>query len=262
MEIREVQPSVHLIAYTKTIDDKGPEAVVASAAKLCYSKTDAKTLLDNADDKKNQAFIERLSSLGHQSPFEHASFTFAIEGISRSCSHQLVRHRIASYSQQSQRYVDLENTFGVVVPNDIKENEVAYQEFMRIVKADIASYVAIRDALVMKYNKINSQNEKNNLKKALENARSILPNACETKIVVTMNARSLLNFFKERCCMRAQDEIRTLAYLMLDEVLDVAPYLFSKSGAPCVYGPCPEGSMSCGQKQKPREKQLLLNKKG
>ena len=116
--------------------------------------------------------------------------------------------------------------------------------------------------LYAKYNKINSQNEKNNLKKALENARSILPNACETKIVVTMNARSLLNFFKERCCMRAQDEIRTLAYLMLDEVLDVAPYLFSKSGAPCVYGPCPEGSMSCGQKQKPREKQLLLNKKG
>ena len=260
MEIKEVRPKAKLIAYTKTIDNRGPEAVVAAAAKLCYSKTDAATLLENATDEKDAAFIKRLSNLGHESPLEHANFTFAIEGISRSCSHQLVRHRIASYSQQSQRYVDLENTFKVVVPEEIKSDMKAYETFISSVKKDIEDYVAIRDALVEKYNQQSDENSKAKLKKALENARSVLPNACETKIVVSMNARSLLNFFRHRCCNRAQDEIRELAIIMLDEVLEVAPGLFSRAGAPCVYGLCSEGAMSCGQKQQPRPRQLVKKK--
>ena len=260
MEIKEVRPKAKLIAYTNTIDNRGPEAVVAAAAKLCYSKTDAATLLENATASKDASFIKRLSDLGHESPLEHASFTFAIEGISRSCSHQLVRHRIASYSQQSQRYVDLEDTFRVVVPKEIKDSPEAYQIFISSVTKDLIDYVAIRDSLVENYNKENDENKKANLKKALENARSVLPNACETKIVVTMNARSLLNFFKHRCCNRAQDEIRELAIIMLDEVLEVAPELFGYAGAPCAYGVCPEGAMSCGKKQQPRPKQLLKKK--
>jgi thymidylate synthase (FAD) len=256
MEIKEVKPSAKLIAYTKTIDNRGPEAVVAAAAKLCYSKTDASTLLDNSTPEKDAAFIERLNSLGHESPYEHATFTFAIEGISRACSHQLVRHRIASYSQQSQRYVDLSDTFSVVVPDEIKNDPKAYAVFMESIKKDIADYITIKDELTKKYDEVNDAQSKASLKKAIENARYLLPNACETKVVMTMNARSLNNFFKERCCNRAQDEIRSLAYIMLDEVLDVAPDLFINSGAPCIKGPCPEGKMTCGHPQKRLVKQI------
>ena len=90
-------------------------------------------------------------------------------------------------------------------------------------------------------------------KQALEDARYILPNACETKIMVTMNARSLLNFFNKRSCNRAQWEIRHLSDLMLAEVRKVAPILFLKAGAPCTYGKCPEGEMTCGQPRKPED---------
>lgn len=250
MEIREAKPRVKLIAYTKTIDGRGPEAVVASAAKLCYSKSDASTILNKSNDETDATFIEKLNSLGHFSPYEHAYFTFAIDGISRACSHQLVRHRIASYSQQSQRYVDLSDTFSVIVPDEVKNNPEAYQTFMESIKRDIEDYKIIKEELESKYNKTDDSNRKASIKKAIEDARYLLPNACETKIVMTMNARSLDNFFKERCCNRAQTEIRTLAYMMLDEVKEVAPDLFINAGAPCIKGPCPEGTMSCGHPYK------------
>lgn len=115
--------TVKLIAHTPN-----PEQVVAAAAKLCYSPSKVENILEGLDEEKSRSFVEMLSSLGHESPMEHVSFTFGIDGISRACSHQLVRHRIASYSQQSQRYVD-GNSFGFVIPPAISECPQALQAY-------------------------------------------------------------------------------------------------------------------------------------
>lgn len=256
MEIREVKPKVKLIAFTKTIDDNGPTSVVAASAKLCYSKSDAVTILEGSSKEKDSKFIANLVDLGHESPFEHAYYTFAIEGISRSCSHQIVRHRIASYSQQSQRYVDMSDIFSVVVPDNIKEDPVAYKAYMDSVRKDIDAYITIKNELVEKYNSYDDSKKKANIKKAIEDARYLLPNACETKMVMTMNARSLNNFFRERCCERAQSEIRDVAYQMLNEVVKVSPDLFVNSGPGCVRGHCPEGKMSCGNPKELLDEQV------
>lgn len=267
-KIKPATPTVKLVAYTQTPNQEGPEVVVALAAKLCYSKVGVNEMMEKMTPESTQKFIHHLISLGHESPFEHASFTFYIEGISRACSHQLVRHRIASYSQQSQRYVDLSDTFRYIIPEEIKGNEKAIQLYEKSILEDVNHYKEIYGALYEGYTKDLIEPSKDTLnklkKKALENARFALPNACETKIMVTMNARSLFHFFEERLCMRAQEEIRKVASQMLDSVLEVAPNIFVKAGPSCVFGPCKEGSMSCGRKQKPKEaqeKQLkLLNK--
>lgn len=184
-----------------------------------------------------------MSDLGHQSPLEHITFTFGIEGVSRSLTHQLVRHRIASYSQQSQRYVNISKP-QYVTPSDITEDEdikYIYDNTMEIIWK---SYIELTDKLKAKYLK-QGYDSNSAEKKAIENARYVLPNACETKIIVTMNARSLLNFFEERCCNRAQDEIRDLAKEMLRLVKNICPTIFNKAGASCVRGQCKEGAMSC-----------------
>lgn len=254
---------VYLLAYTvpiNTMDDsKNPERVIAAAGKLCYSKSDIIDLYNGLTDEATEKFVHMLSEMGHESPIEHISFTFGIEGISRTCSHQIVRHRLASYSQQSQRYVDLQNSFNYIIPEAIKNNEKARTLYEESMKNDMDVYKKITESLIEEYTKgVTDKNEIRNLtKKALEDSRFALPNACETKIIVTMNARTLLNFFKERCCNRAQWEIRDVATQMLDLVLDVAPNVFSKAGAPCVFGKCPEGKMSCGNRQRPREKQKI-----
>ena len=206
-----------------------PETVIAMAAKLCYSKSDVDKLktavLTNEDNAK---FIEKLKEMGHESPFEHVTFTFAIEGISRTLTHQLVRHRIASYSQKSQRYVS-ENDFEYIVPPSIARDSQAKEKFENLM-------CTIRQA----YNELASMDIPK------EDARYVLPNATETKIIVTMNARSLFNFFSLRCCTHAQWEIRQLANLMLAEVQKVAPILFKNAGASCKKGYCPEEGRSCG----------------
>jgi len=261
--MEEVKAKVYLLAHTvpvNTIDgSKNPERVVAAAGKLCYSKSDILNLYNGLDDEATGNYIEMLNGLGHQSPIEHISFTFGIEGISRTCSHQIVRHRIASYSQQSQRYVDLQNSFSYIIPEAIRNNEKAKLLYEKSMLADMDTYKEITEALVSEYtNGITDKKQISALtKKALEDSRFALPNACETKIIVTMNARTLLNFFKERCCNRAQWEIRDVANQMLDLVLEVAPNVFSKAGAPCVFGRCPEGKMSCGIKQEPKPAQLI-----
>ena len=196
-------------------------------------------------------FIDMLANIGHGSPFEHASFTFGIEGISRACSHQLVRHRIASYSQQSQRYVD-GTKFDFVTPPEIAKNE----------KALVAGY--IREAtgncddtdeeVIENYRNENKAKFNAFVKKANEDARFILPNASTTKIVCTFNARSLENFFAHRCCNRAQWEIRDVAEQMLKQCLEVAPHLFKNCGPACLFGACPEGKMSCGKMKEVRKK--------
>lgn len=255
MNLQPVQPKVTLLGYSKPIDSDNPERLVASAAKLCYSKSSPSTLLDGLDDKKTEEFLSRLSNYGHFSPTEHISFTFGIEGISRACSHQIVRHRIASYSQQSQRYVDLSSaeTIGFVVPEDIKDNEELLEKYINSVKMEFDFYQAAIDSFEEKYKsemygdeEITKKQATAIHKKALEDARYLLPNACETKLVMTMNARSLFNFFSERCCERAQWEIRDVANQMLEITSSIAPTLFENAGAPCISGKCPEGAMSCG----------------
>ena len=260
--MEDVRAKVYLLAHTVPVNthDKSlnPERVVAAAGKLCYSKRNVIDLYHGLDDSETEKFVRMLSSMGHESPIEHISFTFGIEGISRTCSHQIVRHRIASYSQQSQRYVDLQNSFNYILPEAIRNNSKAKELYVNSIIYDMEVYREITKALVDEYTKGITDKKQIGLltKKALEDARFALPNACETKIIVTMNARTLLNFFRERCCSRAQWEIRDVANQMLDLVLEVAPNVFAKAGASCVFGSCPEGKMSCGIKQKPREKQL------
>ena len=218
-----VQPNVILIAHT-------PEAekVVAMAAKICYAKdVSIKKLQKKINDNDVSAFITKLLESGHESPFEHISFTFGIEGISRACSHQLVRHRMASFSQRSQRYC-FEDGFNYIEPEDINENEDEdkfFRDFMRHSKEV--------------YSKLIDKGVKP------EDARMVLPNACETKIIVTMNARELLHFFKLRCCKRAQKEIREVAFMMKNICRKVAPNVFQYAGPNCLKGYCTEGENSC-----------------
>jgi thymidylate synthase (FAD) len=222
-----------------------PEATIATAAKLCYSNKSIHDLTLKASDDDAAEFIDRLMSLGHESPIEHVTFTFGIEGISRSCSHQLVRHRIASYSQKSQRYVN-EAQFEYVTPEAIEEDpmtEAVYDETMMFIQE---RYDAIREVLISRYVK-RGMDKKDAEKKANEDARMVLPNACCTSIIVTMNIRSLFNFFKHRCCNRAQWEIREMADEMYKLCYAVAPNIFKYAGPGCVTGRCTEGKMSCGK---------------
>lgn len=238
---------VKLIEHTPN-----PEKVIASAAKLCYSAVGIDDILEDLDDKKTEGFLGRLMSYGHASPIEHVSFTFAVEGISRSLTHQLVRHRIASYSQQSQRYVKL-NQFEYIIPPAINNDERAKKVFIEAMEKSQKAYDEIVDLLKEKHIKEGMKSSSAE-KKAIEDARYVFPNACETKIVLTMNARSLMNFFQHRCCNRAQWEIHALGDEMLRQVRKVAPILFKSAGPSCVMGGCPERSMTCGKINKVREK--------
>ena len=259
---------VTLLAHTPD-----PEQTVAMAAKLCYSPSGIEDIREGLTEEKTASFINMLASLGHASPTEHASFTFGIEGISRACSHQLVRHRIASYSQQSQRYVD-GTKFDFVTPPAVAANPRALDAYNRVIDAQAQAYREIRDALAAGYiNEYLGEVQQGSdeeiiaafretdkaqcaafIKKANEDARFILPNASTTKIVCTFNARSLENFFAHRCCNRAQWEIREVAEQMLLQCREVAPHLFSHCGPSCLFGPCPEGKMCCGRQKEMREK--------
>lgn len=245
---------VTLISHTPN-----PEATVAAAAKLCYSPSTIETIMDGLTPEKTASFVEMLSEIGHESPIEHVSFTFGVEGISRACSHQLVRHRIASYSQKSQRYVS-EDSFEYVIPPEVEAIPEAKEEFIRQMETIDEGYKRLANLLTEQHKKVfisegleEKEAEKRAKKKAFEDARFLLPNACETKIVVTMNARSLMNFFRHRCCNRAQWEIKEVADQMLSLVLGVAPNLFKNAGPSCVSGGCPEGKMTCGKIKEVRE---------
>ncbi|NLX61921.1 MAG: FAD-dependent thymidylate synthase [Tissierellia bacterium] len=246
---------VELLRYTPD-----GEKLIASAAKLCYSPVGISSIEDNLDEKSTNKFLNMLMNLGHESPIEHISFTFGIEGVSRSLTHQLVRHRIASYSQQSQRYVKLDQ-FEYVIPPSIEGNEEAKKLFIEAMEKDQEYYNRLSEILFNEnYKRLLAEGLEDKEarlkaeKEAIEDARYVFPNACETKIVVTMNARSLLHFFNIRCCLRAQWEIRALATEMLRLVKGVYPTLFKKAGPSCVAGPCPEGSMTCGKIVEVRER--------
>ncbi len=230
-----------------------PEKTIATAAKLCYSPCDIDTISDDLTPEKIESFVTMLASIGHESVMEHVSFTFGIEGISRACSHQLVRHRIASYSQKSQRYVN-EDGFEFITPPEIAADAEAKAEFDRSMAALTESYSKIASILTEKHTKTfmeqgmeEKEARSKAVKKANEDARFVLPNACETKIVVTMNVRSLFNFFRHRCCSRAQWEIKAVADEMLKLCREVAPNVFRNAGPSCLAGKCPEGKMTCGK---------------
>lgn len=209
-----------------------PECTVAMSARLCYSPIGAAQLEEKISDEQAAKLVRKLVSMGHLSTLEHVTFTFAIEGVSRVLTHQLVRHRIASYSQQSQRYVK-EHDFETIMPRSIASKPEAKKKFEKL----MGEIQGLYDEFI-------------SMDIPAEDARYILPNATETKIVCTFNARSLLNFFSLRCCTRAQWEIRALANEMLRQCKEVAPVIFENAGPTCVSeGVCHEGAMSCGRLQ-------------
>ena len=212
-----------------------PEEVVALGARLCYSKARVDDLLDKVEAKDQTEFVHKIMSMGHDSVLEHASFTFGIEGVSRTLLAQITRHRVASFSVQSQRYVSYEKSFGYIVPPKIEAlGADAVAEFERQMDTMHQWYVQWQEKL--------GTGEGGN-----EDARFVLPGACETRMMVTMNVRELRHFFSLRMCSRAQWEIRTLANEMHRLCMEVAPALFENAGPACLRGACPEGEKTCGK---------------
>lgn len=241
-----------------------PEHTIASAARLCYSPSSIDDIREGLTEEKTAAFVDMLAEIGHESPIEHASFTFGVEGVSRSLLAQLTRHRIASFSVQSQRYV-AESHFEYVLPPEIEAIPEAAARYRAAMEEDQQHYEALTAILKAKHREeflaagmAEKAADRAAEKKAIEDARFVLPNACTTKLIVTMNARSLMNFFHHRCCNRAQWEIRELADRMLAECAAVAPHLFKNAGPSCVSGACPEGKMTCGKIVEMREKYRKL----
>lgn len=238
-----------------------PEKLIAAAAKLCYSHVGIEDIMEGLESQNTDRFLGMLMDMGHESPIEHVSFTFAVEGVSRVLTHQLVRHRIGcSYSQQSQRYVKLEQ-FEYIIPPEIEKVPQAKELFVKAMEEDQQTYNKIVEVLFKEHfdrliaeGKTEKQAKASAEKSSIEDARYVFPNACETKIVFTMTARALMNFFRHRCCNRAQWEIREMAEEMLSQVKAVAPTLFKNAGPSCLVEACPEGSMSCGKIVAVREK--------
>lgn len=209
-------------------------------ARLCYSASSIDEIAKGVAEKDQSAFIDKVVSMGHLSTVEHAVFTFGIEGVSRSLLAQITRHRIASFSVQSQRYVGIKmpegQTFGYIIPPAIKalgkEAEEDFSKQMQIIQGWYNEWA----------DKLGGQGES-----VFEDARFVLPNAAETKILCTMNARELRHFFALRCCNRAQWEIRELAWRMLALAKEAAPHIFANAGPACISSICPEGKRSCGK---------------
>ena len=213
-----------------------PDELVALGARLCYSKADFEKMREFVEGNDQNVYVQKVMERGHLSVTEHAVFTFAVEGVSRALLAQLTRHRIASFSVQSQRYVSMENEFEYVIPPSIKalgaEEEAEYRREME----------QMHEWYCMWQKKLGKSGESSN-----EDARFVLPNAASTRLLVTMNARELLHFFSLRCCKRAQWEIREMAWAMLKACKEVAPAIFEYAGPGCLNASCPEGKYSCGK---------------
>jgi thymidylate synthase (FAD) len=231
--------SVTLLQHTPD-----PERAVAIAGRLCYAPVSAAELQHEMSDDEVAKLVRILVRSGHHSALEHASFTFAVDGVSRACTHQIVRHRLASYNQQSQRYVNFGHADSFVVPPSISANPEAEAVFLQAMEQARAAYDRLVDI---------GLNEGRKRESVQEDARFVLPNAAETKIVITMNVRELRHFFQVRCCRRAQWEINELAWRMRGMVREVSPNLFEGTGPNCLYGVCGEGKMTCGNPYKPED---------
>lgn len=216
---------VKLLAYTQNAD-----AICAAAGNSCYSERPSYEIVEDINSEK---VLSRIVGMGHHSVIEHAVFTFSVEGVSRALTHQLVRHRVASYSQQSQRYVSMKEP-SYVTPHTVQDDPEALKVFEDTMAEIWAAYGKLESMGI-----------------PAEDARYLLPNGCTTNITITMNARELLHFFSLRCCNRAQWEIREMADKMLELCREVSPVIFRDAGPPCVRGPCPEGKLSCGKPRRP-----------
>jgi thymidylate synthase (FAD) len=219
-------------------------SLIYAAFRQCYSPGFAgdfwpRLVAGEVPIEKQSEFVESILASGHESPIEHVSFTFAVEGVSRALTHQLVRHRLASYSQQSQRYVD-GSDFGYILPPAIARIPEARERFEAFMAEVGRAYRDLKGLLEAKGR---------TGPKANEDARFVLPQAAESKIVLTMNCRSLLHFFELRCCERAQWEIRKMAFRMLALCREELPVIFRAAGPKCErLGYCPEGEkFSCGK---------------
>jgi thymidylate synthase (FAD) len=213
---------LQLVAWTPQ-----PDRTCAAAARLCYSDEPLERKRDKLKESQVTALIDRVLRNGHLSVLEHACFTFSASGLSRACTHQLVRHRLASYSQQSQRHICADRSEAVIPPSVRRDTEAA--ELFRTSMAE--SSQAYAKLLKMGI--------------PLEDARYLLPQAFSSRILFTMNGRQLRHFFHQRCCERAQWEIRGLAWLVLQKAQEVAPRIFALAGPPCFEGPCPEVDSPC-----------------
>lgn len=212
---------VTLLACTQNAD-----AICAAAGNSCYSE---RSSADIVDDIESEKVLSRIVGMGHHSVIEHAVFTFSVEGVSRALTHQLVRHRVASFSQQSQRYVSMDSA-SYVTPHTVEGDVGASKVFDETMDAIWDAYRKLEELGIPP-----------------EDARYLLPNGCTTNITITMNARELLHFFSLRCCNRAQWEIREMADRMLEICREESPVIFRDAGPPCIRGPCPEGKKSCGK---------------
>lgn len=227
----EVKLHVALIRHTLS-----PEEIVALGARLCYSRATIDDLKERVSARDQSDFVQKIMGMGHDSVLEHASFTFGVEGVSRVLLAQLTRHRLASFSVQSQRYVSYEQGFGYIVPPKIAAlGQDAADEYARQMNQMHQWYCQWQERL-------GAAGESSN-----EDARFVLPGACETRLMMTMNVRELRHFFSLRMCSRAQWEIRALATQMHRLCMEVAPALFADAGPGCLRGACPEGAKSCGR---------------
>ena len=213
------KPIVKLLTYTPN-----PEKIIASAARLCYANTvSIATLMDNLTEEKINSMVSKLASMGHSSPFQNVYYTFGIENVSRAWSLQFARHHVGvSFDQRSQRYVN-EGKFKYITPHAIESNKELKEKFDSFMKNTTNFYNELVNAGIKK-----------------EDARSILPNACETKLIATINAQELFHIFGLRCCTRAQFEFRQVANEMLKLVKEVSSIIFKNAGAHCdMLGYCP-----------------------
>lgn len=214
---------VKLLRYTEDAD-----RLCGATARSCYSERPTDEIMDGGDNLGHT--LRKTLESGHTSVIEHATYTFSIEGISRVTTHQLVRHRVASYTQQSMRYVDTIGKTGFVIPPSVEGNPFTSLIYKEYVEQSELMYDKLRQSGIPE-----------------EDARYLIPMGIKSNITVTMNARELLHFFALRCCNRSQWEIKNLANKMLELCKEVTPIIFEKAGAPCVFGHCPEGAMSCNK---------------
>lgn len=215
-----------------------PEKACAIAARLCYSAAGIEEIAEKFTKEKIKELLDKIVSSGHLSVLEHASFTFGIEGVSRALLAQLTRHRIASFSVQSQRYVKFKTGVEFITPNTIKKDKALLKKYNDFLNSAQTLYKEYLDAGV-----------------PAEDARYLLPNASATKIIVTMNARELRHFFALRCCNRAQWEIRDMACKMLNLAKKAAPLLFADAGPDCARDGCNE-TFPCGKPWKKIQKNI------
>lgn len=269
----EAKLNVVILSHTPEFEQN-----IVRGARLCYSSASIEELKDKVTPEDAEKFLKMILEIGHGSILEHSSITFGIEGVSRSLTHQLVRHRVgSSYSQKSQRYVS-EGQFEYIIPKPIAKYDDLKADYIKCMERLQEEYNAITLGLLIEQIKeqfesgyeneklqeaINILEDRQEIvqllkqtdrklyskleKLAIENARYVLPNACETKIQVTMNVRALFNFFKERLCDRAQEEIRDMAFEMWKACMEISPTIFKYAVPTCVHGKCKEGKMTCGK---------------